>query len=764
MKKSDSPSGDKKENSPHPSSNVNSPPAGAPIGNDEIQELLVTARGLHAAGDLTNAVAIYSRVLSIDPQQPTAMYLLGVAFLQSGNHQKAIDFLRGSLSVSPQNAEANNNLGVAFFASGNNAAAEAAYRRAISIKPSYAAAYKNLGALLATTEKLDESLQCYQKAVDLAPNNLEAHKAIGDLWSKLQNYENALQAYLKANALAPMDADILTSLGITLQLLSRYQEAIKLHSQAVNMAPDEDRHWSAFSDCVAGMTFTETNDNLETSLLRLLEKTDLSPASLMFPIVSALRHRKEFADLLDHSADLPDGPDLLNQVRNIVGSNLFISLLKRVPVADLRVERLLTGMRRALLSKASRDESLSNEHAFIAALAHQCFINEYAYFIEDEERAELEKLISKVETELSSGIEVQETLWMLIGCYVPLKAASWNSLIKYPSKNSSASAVFDLQITAPATEKALGETIPTLSEIADPTSQTVRAQYEENPYPRWIHTSKLTAKPIKEVLCSAPLSFDLKGYTPPAKLETLVAGCGTGQHAIQAASRFTNTSLVAVDLSLSSLSYALRKSREMNVSNIDYIQGDILELEKLDRQFDVIECGGVLHHMADPIKGWSVLVNILRPGGLMKIGLYSEKGRPDIIAGREFIEKGGYGSTPDQMRKCRQDIIAAAEQGDPKLIQLCMRGDFYSLSPCRDLIFHVQEHRFTIPEISDALKKLKLEFIGFETPTPQPLVQFRKEHPSCAKSIELDLWHKFEERYPDTFRGMYQFWCRKPSR
>ncbi len=32
-------------------------------------------------------------------------------------------------------------------------------------------------------------------------------------------------------------------------------------------------------------------------------------------------------------------------------------------------------------------------------------------------------------------------------------------------------------------------------------------------------------------------------------------------------------------------------------------------------------------------------------------------------------------------------------------------------------MFHVQEHRFTLPEISKILKNLNLEFLGFINPT-----------------------------------------------
>src|SRR5581483_12481339 len=81
--------------------------------------------------------------------------------------------------------------------------------------------------------------------------------------------------------------------------------------------------------------------------------------------------------------------------------------------------------------------------------------------------------------------------------------------------------------------------------------------------------------------------------------EILVAGCGTGQQAIMTARRFATARVLAVDLSLASLSYAKRMSRVLGVQNIEYAQADILRLPSLSRSFDLIEATGVLHHMAD---------------------------------------------------------------------------------------------------------------------------------------------------------------------
>ena len=66
----------------------------------------------------------------------------------------------------------------------------------------------------------------------------------------------------------------------------------------------------------------------------------------------------------------------------------------------------------------------------------------------------------------------------------------------------------------------------------------------------------------------------------------------------------------------------------------------------------------------------------------------------------------------------------------------------------RDLLFHVQTHLFTIPEISKILKDLNLEFLGFV-------------HPLLKSKFSLNQWNKFEINNPDTFFNMYQFWVRK---
>ena len=198
------------------------------------------------------------------------------------------------------------------------------------------------------------------------------------------------------------------------------------------------------------------------------------------------------------------------------------------------------------------------------------------------------------------------------------------------------------------------------------------------------------------------------------------------------------------------------KTEELNISNIEYINADILDLGKYEEKFDIIESSGVLHHMEDPYSGWEILTNCLKKGGLMAIGLYSELARKHIVEARKEIKNLKLSSDLKGIKSIRK-IIKNSENLYHKKIKSMQ--DFYSTSELRDLVFHVQEHRFSIPKISDHLDKLGLTFCGFESVKINKL--FKEKYPDDEKLYDLNYWNEFEMQYPDTFLGMYQFWCQK---
>jgi SAM-dependent methyltransferase len=216
--------------------------------------------------------------------------------------------------------------------------------------------------------------------------------------------------------------------------------------------------------------------------------------------------------------------------------------------------------------------------------------------------------------------------------------------------------------------------------------------------------------------------------------------------------------VLAIDLSLSSLCYARRMTRALSVPNLEYAQADILKLCEIDRRFDVIESVGVLHHLVDPEAGWRALASLLRPNGLMLVGLYSRFARRQIALARDFIAQRGFGPTADGIRRCRQELLALDD--DAPLKNVTKFWDFYATSTCRDLLFHVQEHQFTIPDVKAFLARNGLIFIGFMI---DPTVQqhYRVRFPHDAAMTDLDCWSALEVENPLIFTNMYQFWVQK---
>jgi hypothetical protein len=91
--------------------------------------------------------------------------------------------------------------------------------------------------------------------------------------------------------------------------------------------------------------------------------------------------------------------------------------------------------------------------------------------------------------------------------------------------------------------------------------------------------------------------------------------------------------------------------------------------------------------------------------------------------------------------------------------------DFYSMSGCRDLLFNVMEHRFTIPRIAAFLRDNDLSFLSFEPfDDPAVLEKFHQQFGSEADEADLDQWHRFEQAHPETFWGMYIFTVGKNAR
>ena len=583
--------------------------------------------------------------------------------------------------------------------------------------------------MLAARGRFAEAAQRFQRALAGKPEFIDAYNNLARAFLSLGQPDNALGALRRALAISESEGTkaLFVQCVQTLPVLPDIDDFRALMLRALS------EPWGRANDLalVAGRLIKQ-DPAISVAIRRVME---------VWP-------RRLTADALLDAGTLAA----------LCGNRLLHCLMQSAAVSDVALERLLTAVRFAILELASRSEGASVEQGIVdlcCSLARQCFLNEQVFAITAQEIAQAQRLRDRVMAALASGAAVPEFQLAAVASYFPLPALSGAEKLTDRAWSAAMADVLVQQVREPAQERELRSAIPALTVIEDEVSRQVRAQYEENPYPRWTK-----AEPVR-----APLVFDdyLRRRLPASvfrklgktELDVLVAGCGTGQHAIETTQRFAGAKVLALDLSLTSLAYALRKTRALGRTNLEYCQADILKLGSLGRRFDLIESSGVLHHLADPFGGWRVLLSLLRPGGFMTVGLYSALARAEVVKARALIAERGYRSSADDIRRCRQALFE-----DGSFAAITSSGDFFSTSGCRDLLFHVQEQRLTIPQIAEFIAANGLSFVGFDLDhaTPQKYLQ---HFPQDRAMTDLACWDAFEREHPHTFAGMYQFWVQK---
>ena len=403
----------------------------------------------------------------------------------------------------------------------------------------------------------------------------------------------------------------------------------------------------------------------------------------------------------------------------------------------------------------------ANALNWLAPLALNAFSAGFVYPKAKDEDAITTRLRAELEATIQAGNMPDAMRLALFGVVAPLSSlAGAERLVKTPAERWPAPLrlLIERTLAQPLQEQQLRAEISNLGAISNQTSSQVRGHYEEHPFPQWTAVPAVLPRPLGAFLRERLLRDDIPSVLNDP-VDILVPGCGTGHAVALAATTYKDSNVIGVDLSQASLAYGMRTCRALGLNKTKFVHGDILELGRLCRQFPYIECSGVLHHMADPLAGWQVLIDCLAPHGVMHIGLYSEIGRRSIVAGRARIQSLGLKPNDTDIRKFRQMVLEQTD--DPALAPLKTYRDFYYLSGCRDLLFHEVEHRFDLPRLGQALDQLGLEFLGFNLAAPGMATLYRSAYPDDPSMCNLANWHRLESANPTIFASMYQFWCRR---
>ncbi|WP_413678884.1 methyltransferase domain-containing protein [Prochlorococcus sp. MIT 0916] len=597
---------------------------------------------------------------------------------------------------------------------------------------------------------ISEAAKYYQDFINQGFNDHRVFSNYGVILRDLGKLKEAELTQLKAIEINPDFADAHLNLGNILRDLGKLQESFASYLRVIKINPTYPNIYCFITEFLRDSDPSQLDkSDLKKILLLLLERNDV-PHKELNRVFNFIYSNEIISNLKKSNSDL-------SVIEILVNNKVIINALKKITFKDIRLEKLLTNIRKYICERITenKEEIGYSQLQFIIALGEQCFLNEYVYSFTKEENISANIIIQRCRDSKINEINIS-----ILSCYFPLYKLldQIPSLKSFNSSNQSFRALIELQITEPLKEIKLSENIKKLGSINDEISQKVQSQYEENPYPRWRYGRHHESRKIS---ISKAINIEIKPNSissniRDSQLQVLIAGCGTGNQILHS-QRYNNSQITGIDLSLSSLAYAQRKINELGIDNVELIQMDILEVSLLEEQFDIIESSGVLHHMNDPSKGLKALLGVLKDDGFLKLGLYSELARQDIIKARNYIASKNLKPTTTNIRQFRKDVIAGTY---PEIDNLQQRSSFYSISECRDLCFHEQEHRFTINQLQETLQSNKLKFLGFLLQPPVKSL-YKKYYPEDKQQINLQNWARFEEKHPHTFRGMYQFWVSK---
>jgi tetratricopeptide (TPR) repeat protein/SAM-dependent methyltransferase len=745
--------------------------------------LLARAAAELQAGRLQAAESLYREVLSAAPDHAVATHFLGVCLVRAGRADDGLAALERSMQRLGDQAKYRHNHALMLAQAGRLEAAERELRAAIALDPASAASHYYLGLvrqrlgrpadaaaafragvaqapddpLLASShgnsllEQGDTAgaVEWLRRAVARDPRSPAAHSNLGNALGASGRAEEAIASYRKAVELEPRYAPAWYNLGLALRAAGDGDGALAALRSAVRAGPAFAPAWQAFAGEFAKARFVAWDAEAARELTGVLLHPAIDPAPLAAAAASLLMLDPDFAPILRAlpASTEPAGEWFRGERLAKLAHPMLLPLIENALVADAGVEAFLCAVRRGALEARALGElgTAPAAVALVCALAQQCFLNEYVWPESAAETALVDRLPRRDSLDIA-----------LRACYRPLAATP--GLARPVGGDEVFARLWRRQVEEPAEERRLRETIPALTTVEDDTSRAVRQQYEENPYPRWLRLPASLASPY-------PLRRALRELLPhidPARLrvagapDILIAGCGTGYQAAVTAARNPGGRVLAIDLSRTSLAYAMRRARELGLANVRFAQADLLRLDALPERFDLVECAGVLHHLRDPLAGWRMLVSLLKDGGVMKIALYSERARRGVVAARALIERAGIGRDLEGIRAARALVLA--QPPDSSVRSVALGTDFYSASGARDLLLHVQEHRFTLPGIAAALDALDLEFLGFEFSDPAAALAYRQRFPADRDATSLEHWAVFENENPEAFVGMYQFW------
>lgn len=184
-----------------------------------------------------SGIVLWGDVIKKSPGKVRAYNNLGLAYLQQGDINLAVENFQKAIAINPRYAKAYHNLSVIEQRQGQYDMALANIEKALSIGPDNPVFLNSRGEILFSKRLLDQALVDFNKAIERNRNYAEAYNNRGNVYKLKGDRLLALADFNKAVLINPFYDQAYNNRGLVYRSEKKYNEALDEFTRAIKINP-----------------------------------------------------------------------------------------------------------------------------------------------------------------------------------------------------------------------------------------------------------------------------------------------------------------------------------------------------------------------------------------------------------------------------------------------------------------------------------------------------------------------------------------------
>ncbi len=168
---------------------------------------------------------------------PESLVTMAESFAQAGDYGNALRLYQRAVSENPEHLGARSGLAKTYQSLGAVDAAIAMYRSILQQDPQNPEAMLGLGQMLVMKNEPEEALEYLKQVSARSPGNYRVYNILGLAYDLLGQHEKAQLTYGKGLAIVPDNISLLNNLGLSFTIQGQYAPGLRLLSKAVTQEP-----------------------------------------------------------------------------------------------------------------------------------------------------------------------------------------------------------------------------------------------------------------------------------------------------------------------------------------------------------------------------------------------------------------------------------------------------------------------------------------------------------------------------------------------